>query len=55
MDIDYDAGEAEWFIQHKKTKEAQDDQREDDIFDDWCTFLESDRVICICSFPSVPP
>ena len=55
MDPEYDEGEAEWFINLKKSKQAMDDQREDDLFDDWCTYLESDRVMCICCFPSMPP
>ena len=55
VDSDYDAAEAEWMIEHKKSKEAQDLQRELDIFDDYCTMLESQRVTCICSFASVPP
>ena len=55
MDSEYDAAEAEWMIEHKKSKEAQDLQQELDIFDDSCTMLESQRVTCICSFASVPP
>ena len=35
VDPEYDEAEAQWFINLKKSKQAMDDQREEDIFDDF--------------------
>ena len=55
VDPEYDDGEAQWFINHKTSQKGMEDQREDDIFEDFCTDLEANRVMCICSFPSMHP
>ena len=47
VDPEYDDEEARWFMNEKLSKQAMDDQREDDIFEDHCAEMEANRVMCI--------
>ena len=42
-----DDAAAQLFINNKTSQQAMQDQREDDVFEDYCADLEADRVMCI--------
>ena len=55
VDPEFDEEEAQWFMNEKLSKQAMDDQRENDIFEDYCADMEANWVMCNCSFPSMHP